>query len=718
MEIWGGIECTINRVGDQYYNQLDSQGHYKRKEDLSLLANLGIQKIRYPVLWEKHQQLRDGPLEWGVIAQNLEYLKDNNITVIAGLVHHGSGPAFVNLMDNSFADGLAAYAAAVAKKFPWIEYYTPVNEPLTTARFCGLYGLWHPHGSDGSSFLRILVNECKATILAMEAIRKVNPKAKLVQTEDLGKIHSTSLLQYQADFENERRWIGLDLLCGKVNEGHLLWQYMINNGIEEDELQFFRDHAMPPDILGFNYYITSERFLDEQLQHFPAHTHGGNGRVNYADVEAVRCSSVHIDGPKKLLREAWERYKLPMAVTEAHLFCWREEQLRWLMEIWNAAVELEKEGVDFCAVTVWSLFGAYGWDKLLTEAGGNYESGVFDLRSGFPRATAVAKMIRSLASKNGFDHPLINGKGWWRRPDRVLYPKKFELNLPSPDICPPILIIGATGTLGQAFAKTCQERNIHYLALNRNELNLIIPVQIEQIIQQYKPWAIINAAGFVRVDEAEIAQEDCFLSNTEGPANLAAACSKYGIKLLTFSSDLVFDGEKKAAYIENDRVNPLNVYGASKARAEQEVLTKDPDALIIRTSAFFSPWDNYNFVYNIITSLNKREQVKVASDVFISPTYVPDLANVSLDLLIDDERGIWHLTNNGTISWSDLAVEVARRGRFNASYLLPSPVADLGYQAVRPNFSALTSMHGVILPTLDHALDRFFSEWQPNLNAS
>jgi dTDP-4-dehydrorhamnose reductase len=126
---------------------------------------------------------------------------------------------------------------------------------------------------------------------------------------------------------------------------------------------------------------------------------------------------------------------------------------------------------------------------------------------------------------------------------------------------------------------------------------------------------------------------------------------------------------------------------------------------------FFSPWDNYNFVSHILDFLgNKREQVKVASDVYISPTYVPDLVNASLDLLIDDEKGIWHLVNDGTVSWSDLAKDVAFRANYNASLLHPIPIAELGYPATRPNFSALTSRHGFILPTLDHALSRFFSE--------
>jgi dTDP-4-dehydrorhamnose reductase len=710
MELWGGIECTINRVGDQYFNQLVYQGHYDRKNDLALLEDLGIKKLRYPVLWEYHQTEQHQPLQWGVIEDNLQELKARNIDVIAGLVHHGSGPAFVHIMDENFAEGLAAYAAEVASRFPWINYYTPINEPLTTARFCGLYGLWYPHEADGVSFLRILYNECKATILAMQAIRKINPKAKLVHTEDLGKIHSTKKLKYQADFENERRWIGIDLLCGRLTPLHPLWQYCLDNGLTKKELQFFMDHAMPPDILGFNYYVTSERYLDERIDQYPTQTHGGNGKDVYADVEAVRTGETKMYGLTTLLHEAWNRFHLPLAVTEAHLFCGREDQLRWVKSNWDAAAKLENEGVAMEAFTIWSIFGAYGWDRLLTHPHGNYENGVFDVRSVEPRPTALKNLVKSLAAGSAYDHPLLQGKGWWERQSRLIYPKSTISSALQPELTSPVIIIGATGTLGKAFSKICQQRNIYYIALTRSELNLIDLEQIAETIQKYKPWAIINAAGFVRVDDAEIQFEDCFLSNTEGPVKLAKACQQYGVKFLTFSSDLVFDGEKKQAYVEDDPVNPLNVYGASKAIAEQEVLANDPSALVIRTSAFFGPWDNYNFVHHILDNLGKKERVKVASDVYISPTYVPDLVNASLDLLVDDEKGIWHLVNDGTVSWSDLAKEVALRGNYNASLLQPMPVAELGYPATRPTFSALTSRHGLILPSLDHALNRYFSE--------
>ncbi|MGZ3918362.1 MAG: glycoside hydrolase, partial [Flavisolibacter sp.] len=144
-EIWGGIECTINRVNHQFFDQLEYSGHYERTGDLQHIADLGIKKIRYPVLWEKHQPERNSVIDWSWTRERLQELREKNIGVIAGLLHHGSGPKFTDLADPDFPRLLAGYARSVAEEFPWIEYYTPVNEPVTTARFSGLYGLWYPH---------------------------------------------------------------------------------------------------------------------------------------------------------------------------------------------------------------------------------------------------------------------------------------------------------------------------------------------------------------------------------------------------------------------------------------------------------------------------------------------------------------------------------------------------------------------------------------------
>ena len=134
-EIWGGIECTINRVKHEFFDQLEYAGHYEREEDIEHIAELGIRKMRYPILWEKHQPDKDSDIDWTWTDKRLHLLRDKNIDIIAGLVHHGSGPSFTDLEDPQFPYLLADYAKKVAERFPWINYYTPVNEPVTTARF-------------------------------------------------------------------------------------------------------------------------------------------------------------------------------------------------------------------------------------------------------------------------------------------------------------------------------------------------------------------------------------------------------------------------------------------------------------------------------------------------------------------------------------------------------------------------------------------------------
>jgi len=411
-EVWGGIECSINRIDNIFRDQLEDSGHYIRKDDIEKIANLGFDKMRYPVLWERHQPQQDTIIDWHWISNQLNKLRKHNITPIAGLLHHGSGPAFTNLLDQNFPFALSRYAGLVARKFPWLEYYTPVNEPLTTARFSGLYGHWYPHDSNERSFIRMLLNQVKGIVLSMKAIRAVNPGAKLLQTEDLSKSHSTGLLSYQADYENKRRWLTYDLLCGKVNHRHFFWQYFIDLGINKKDLFFFLDNSCPPDIMGFNYYVTSERYLYEDFQNIYA-PGDGNGQHQYKDTEAVR--SGHAEGLSSLLTEAWDRYRLPMAVTECHLNCEAPQQLKWFQETWENCCQLNRNGIPIQAVTAWSLLGAFDWNSLLTQNNQEYESGAFDIRSGELRWTALADMIKTLTDTGNCHHGLTAETGWWQQ---------------------------------------------------------------------------------------------------------------------------------------------------------------------------------------------------------------------------------------------------------------------------------------------------------------
>ncbi|MCB2376139.1 family 1 glycosylhydrolase [Hymenobacter sp. BT635] len=422
VDVWGGVECTIRRIGDGYSDQLVSSGHRTRPEDLDLIAELGIRKLRYPILWEQvAPESLDSP-DWTWTDERMARLRELGIDPIVTLLHHGSGPRYTALHQKNFVPGLARFARMVAERYPWVKHYTPVNEPLTTARFSGLYGIWYPHALDDTTFVRIQLNHIKGTCAAMRAIREVTPDALLVQTEDLGKTHCTPQLTGQAEFENNRRWLTFDLLCGKLDAQHPLWGYLRENGASEAELLQLVKRPCPPDILGINHYVTSERFLDENLQHFAGHHLCRSAeRVDYVDVEAVRVRLVQTAGLHDLLLEAWDRYHLPIAVTEVHLNCTREEQMRWVHYAWEAANQLRAEGVDMRAITIWSLLGAYDWNTLLTQDGAFYESGVFDLRGGKPRKTALFNMVKSLATEGHYHHPLLQTKGWWERDDRFRY---------------------------------------------------------------------------------------------------------------------------------------------------------------------------------------------------------------------------------------------------------------------------------------------------------
>jgi len=710
--IWGGVECTINRVGNQYFDQSQYSGHYDRGEqDIELVASLGIKMLRYPVLWEKYLPQEDTVVDWSFAERMFGRMQELNITPIAGLVHHGSGPAYVNFYDGSFENGLAQYARTVAEKFPWLEYYTPVNEPLTTARFCGLYGHWYPHGRTYYDCFKVLLSECKATVLAMNAIREINPAAKLIQTEDLGKCHSTPKLKYQADFENERRWLSYELLCGTLTPDKVMYQFMLKEGITEEELDFFLQNPCVPHMAGFNYYITSERYLDEDMSKYPEVFHGTNDVDTYADIHTVHVPMQgKACGPATLLKEAWERLQIPLAITECHLHSTREDQIRWFHSMWETVNAVKKEGVDIRAITAWAIFGLTGWNKLCTQPGGVYEPGVFNVSSGCPRPTALARYLQELTAHQVYYHPIIENEGWWQRDTRLQYGSRKVIKMKKKKpahTCQPLLILGKTGTLGAAFGRICEERNIHHLLLSRQDLDITDEAAMEAVIAELKPWGLINAAGYVKVDEAEGEEEACMEANSYGPAKLAAVCKKRGVRFLSYSSDLVFDGTKGAPYVESDLPNPLNTYGESKSVSEQKILEANHEAIVVRTSSFFGPWDAYNCVTNTLASLIEGKTVVAADNVYVSPTYVPDLVHASLDLLLDGEQGICHLSNQGVVSWAELAQMVAHLSGCDASLVKGKPLHALRLKARRPLYSGLESEKGFLLPKLEDALQRY-----------
>jgi dTDP-4-dehydrorhamnose reductase len=709
-ELWGGFECTVRRVGDAYLDQIEATGHGRRPSDLDLLTDLGLKAVRYGILWERTAPGDPRQADWSWADERLGRLRALAVEPIVGLVHHGSGPPWTSLLDEGFVDGLARYAGEVARRYPSLRRFTPVNEPLTTARFSALYGHWYPHGRDERLFVRALLVQCRAIAAAMAAIREVIPEAELVQTEDVGKVFSTPALAYQADFENERRWLSYDLLSGRVDRDHPLWDYLRWAGACEAELRSFLESPCPPDLIGVNHYLSGERFLDERLERYPAAAHGGNGRDRYADVLAARVCVAGPVGPEGILREVWERYRRPLAVTEAHNGCTREEQLRWLRDVWEGALALRRDGGDVRAVTLWSLLGAFDWNSLLTREEGFYEPGVYDLSSPQPRPTALAAMARDLAAGREHRHPVLAVPGWWRRRSR-LHHEAVTLATGGPgddwrhsgyERLRPIVIVGGGGTLARAVARACRERGLPHRLIRRVELDITDPDAVWRLLGTTRPWAVVNAARAGDVDAAEREPHRCYRVDGEGPGILAAACAAFDARFVTFSSSLVFDGGLGEPYTEHHAASPLNVYGRAKAEAERRVRAHHEGSLVVRAGSFFGAGET--FLPRALRTLERGEALLVPDDVVVSPTYLPHLVEATLDLLVDGEAGVWHLANAGGVSPCAFVAMVAEEAACDSASLVPCRLGELDLVATRPRNSALTSARGLLLPPLEGAV--------------
>ncbi|SHE37505.1 dTDP-4-dehydrorhamnose reductase [Cnuella takakiae] len=689
IEIWGGMECTINRVQEDYFDQSEYAGHYNRgKADIDLVASLGVNMLRYPVLWERHQPIAGQVINWSFAEGVLVHMKASGIEPIAGLVHHGSGPRHVNFFDGSFEQGLAAYAKEVATQFPWLEYYTPVNEPLTTARFCGLYGHWYPHGQSDYTFYKVLLSECKATIMAMEVIRQVNPDAKLVQTEDLGKCYSTPLLQYQAEFENQRRWLSYDLLCGRVDEQHFMWPWLLKAGITAEELQFFKAHSCVPHIAGFNYYITSERYLDEDLSKYPEQYHGGNYRHRYADIETVKVHLHEPNGPALLLKEAWAHLQLPIAITECHLHSTREDQMRWFHTMWQTANKVKAEGVDIRAITAWAIFGLYGWNCLVTKPCGDYEPGVFNLSSGCPKPTALTRLLQELTQHQVYYHPVLEHEGWWQRENRHRYGTPAKVvrmrRKQAPKTCRPLLVLGRETALRQAFEKICVERNIHHLLLDTADMDRTDQDKMEQLLREIHPWGLIDATD----DACTARAAGTMPASHFGPAVLAAICGGQHIPYLFFSTDAVASEGKQVKH-------------------EKLVLQQNESALIIRSTGLFGPWDQHNYVTSWLNRLRSAQPIAVPAEQLLAPTYIPHLVHACIDLLLDGAQGIYPVNNGETTSMAAFARRIALMAGLDEN-LVCSLLQQPEQKDTRALFhSASITEQGVRLPSLAAALEQY-----------
>ncbi len=416
-EVWGGVECSFLEVDGWLCDQVGLTGHASRPDDLDRIADLGVRAVRYPVLWGRTSGTTATDWEWA--DARLTRLRSLGIRPIVGLLHHGFGRIGIDPLDPEYPSRFANYATQVAERFPWVDTFIPVNEPLTTARFGALYGWWPPYARDHPTFIRLLVSECLAFRAATKAFRRVRSDVSIIVTEDAGRTYGTQPLASVVEHDDLRRWLTFDLLMGKVDRRHRLWSYM--TWVAPDMSYALDDLAADPaspDVLGLNRYITSDRFLDHRVELYPAAFRGGGGGLTYADVEAVRVGdhepASFIDG----IRETWQRYGRPIALTEVQLAGAPQDQIAWWTEAWRDANRANDEGIPVRAVTAWALFGSWEWDSVLRRPRGRYEVGCFDARDGTPRAAPLAAAVARTAMRGD---PGDGEPGWWRTPRRVAY---------------------------------------------------------------------------------------------------------------------------------------------------------------------------------------------------------------------------------------------------------------------------------------------------------
>ena len=224
------------------------------------------------------------------------------------------------------------------------------------------------------------------------------------------------------------------------------------------------------------------------------------------------------------------------------------------------------------------------------------------------------------------------------------------------------MVLGASGQLGHALVKRLGGRLSPGLAPSRRELDLVDTDAVAAFLERWAPDAIVNAAGFTDVVLAESppVRETVFRLNRDLPATLARTCHRLGMRLLHVSTDFVFDGERGTPYRESDSPRPMQVYGLSKLAGENEVLSRDPGALVVRTSTLFgpAPRPRPNFVDAVLARARSLAVIDVVEPPVSSPTYAPDLAEALLGLLEGEVSGLLHVTNSGQCTRFELATAV------------------------------------------------------------
>lgn len=278
-----------------------------------------------------------------------------------------------------------------------------------------------------------------------------------------------------------------------------------------------------------------------------------------------------------------------------------------------------------------------------------------------------------------------------------------------------ILVAGRDGLLAYAL-RQLQAKDCELIFSTRSDFDLTSPAQMQDQLNAIAPQIVINTAAYNLVDRCEQERELSWAVNATGPKTLAMMCAQRNIRMLHYSTDYVFDGAKKSAYVETDTPNPLNHYGAGKLAGERAVLAASPKHLVLRTSWIFGwhPTQMKTFVHSVLRAAREGRVLKVATDQTSVPTFAPDLAWWTLELVQLGASGLFHAVNDEGVSrydWTKIILDEAVQAKLFTAAPPVEPVTTAFFNSAmhRPDYTVMSNKKLATL--LGHKL----GSWQSGL---
>ena len=354
-------------------DEMEKTGHYKNwQQDFQLVKEMEIEFLRYgPPYFSTHTG--PGQYNWSFADETFARLKELDITPIVDLCHFGVPDWMDSFQNPDFPQYFAEYALAFATRYPHLKFYTPVNEIFVAASFSGQYGWWNESLADDKSFVTALKNLCKANVLAMEVIAKVQPDVTFIQSESSEYFHAEDPgCCAQADFLNLKRFLSLDLsYAHSIKVPH--YKYLMENGMTDAEYEWFMNNQIRGKcIMGTDYYASNEHIV---------HADGSTSAAG------------EIFGYYVITQQYYTRYRLPVMHTETNIA--EPNSVAWLQKEWANLYRFKQDGFPIVGFTWFGLLDQVDWDTALRQNSGTVNPlGLYDLnRKIRPVGTAYKKII-------------------------------------------------------------------------------------------------------------------------------------------------------------------------------------------------------------------------------------------------------------------------------------------------------------------------------------